>query len=114
VIIGIDLGTTNSLVACINREGKPEIIINERGSRLTPSVVYFKNDQEVLVGELARSQLILQSDRTISAIKRHMGEDYTVQIARRSYSPRRFRRSSCASWSNTRRIIWPSLSRGQW
>lgn len=87
MIVGIDLGTTNSLVAFINREGKPEIIINERGSRLTPSVVYFKNDLEVLVGELANSQRILKSDRTVSAIKRHMGSSYQADIVGRTYTP---------------------------
>ncbi|NLU48848.1 MAG: Hsp70 family protein [Syntrophomonadaceae bacterium] len=87
MIVGIDLGTTNSLVAFINGEGKPEIVINERGSRLTPSVVYFKNDQEVLVGELARSQMVLKADRTVSCIKRHMGSDYQVFISQRGYTP---------------------------
>jgi molecular chaperone DnaK len=87
VIVGIDLGTSNSLVAFINREGKAEIIINERGSRLTPSVVYFKNEQEVMVGELARSQLILKADRTISSIKRQMGTNYQVEIGERGYTP---------------------------
>ncbi|MGE5423657.1 MAG: Hsp70 family protein, partial [Ignavibacteriales bacterium] len=87
MIVGIDLGTTNSLVAFINREGKPEIIINERGSRLTPSVVYFKNDLEVLVGELANSQRILKSERTVSAIKRHMGSSYQAEIVGRTYTP---------------------------
>lgn len=87
MIVGIDLGTTNSLVAFVNREGKPEIIINERGNRLTPSAVYFKNDQEVMVGELARSQMILKPDRTVCFIKRHMGSDYQVYIADRGYTP---------------------------
>ncbi len=87
VIVGIDLGTTNSLVAFINREGNAEIIINERGSRLTPSVVFFKNSQEVLVGDLARSQSVLKSDRTISCIKRHMGSDFQTAIEERTYSP---------------------------
>jgi molecular chaperone DnaK len=87
MIVGIDLGTTNSLVAFVNRENKPEIVINERGSRLTPSVVYFKNDQDVLVGELARSQMILKSDRTISSIKRRMGSDYRVHISEYDYTP---------------------------
>lgn len=86
-VVGIDLGTTNSLVAYINREGRPEIIINERGSRLTPSVVYFKNDQEVLVGEMARSQALLQADRTVAHIKRQMGTNYQVSINQRGYSP---------------------------
>lgn len=87
MIVGIDLGTTNSLVAFINREGRPEIIINERGNRLTPSVVYFKNDREVMVGELARSQLILKADRTVSCIKRYIGSDYQVNVSERSYTP---------------------------
>jgi molecular chaperone DnaK len=87
LIVGIDLGTTNSLVACINAENRPEIIINERGNRLTPSAVYFKNENEVLVGELARSQLILKAGHTVSCIKRHMGTDYQLQIHDRSYNP---------------------------
>ncbi|HWP98277.1 MAG TPA: Hsp70 family protein [Syntrophomonadaceae bacterium] len=86
-IVGVDLGTTNSLVAHINREGRPEIIINERGSRLTPSVIYFKNDQEVLVGEIARSQALLQAERTVTHIKRQMGTNYQVSINQRGYSP---------------------------
>lgn len=87
MIVGIDLGTTNSLVACINQENRPEIIINERGNRLTPSAVYFKNENEVLVGELARSQLILKADQTISCIKRFMGTDYECSISDRNYNP---------------------------
>ncbi|MDD3269141.1 MAG: Hsp70 family protein [Syntrophomonadaceae bacterium] len=87
MIVGIDLGTTNSLVAWVNREGKPEIVINERGSRLTPSVVQFKNDQEVIVGEMARNQALLQADRTVSSIKRYMGSDFEVDISGRQYSP---------------------------
>lgn len=87
MIVGIDLGTTNSLVAWVNREGKPEIIINERGSRLTPSVVYFKNDQEVIVGEMARNQALLQGDRTVSSIKRYMGSNHEVSISGRQYTP---------------------------
>ncbi|MGE5397957.1 MAG: Hsp70 family protein, partial [Chitinophagales bacterium] len=86
-LVGIDLGTTNSLVAFINREGKAEIIINERGDRLTPSVVHFKSDQEVMVGELARSQMILKPDRTVSCIKRHMGFNYEAKIQDRGYTP---------------------------
>jgi molecular chaperone DnaK len=87
MVVGIDLGTTNSLAAFINHEGKPEIIINERGSRLTPSVVFFKNEQEVLVGELARSQLILKADRTVNCIKRKMGSGDEVLIGERGYNP---------------------------
>lgn len=87
MIVGIDLGTTNSLVAYVNPEKRPEIIINERGNRLTPSAVYFKNENEVLVGELARSQLILKASQTVSCIKRHMGSDYQLQVFDRSYNP---------------------------
>lgn len=86
MIVGIDLGTTNSLVAFINRDGNAEIIINERGSRLTPSVVYFKDESEVLVGDLARSQSVLKASRTVSCIKRHMGSDFQVFIEDRSLS----------------------------
>lgn len=85
--MGIDLGTTNSLVAFVNREGKAEIIINERGGRLTPSVVYFKNEQEVMIGEMARNQAMLKAGQTVSSIKRHMGKDLQVDISGRSYSP---------------------------
>lgn len=87
MIVGIDLGTSNSLLAFTNRENKAEIIINERGNRLTPSVVYFKNDQEVIVGEIARTQALLQAERTVSFIKRHMGSNYEVDISGRKYLP---------------------------
>jgi len=87
MIIGIDLGTTNSLVAFINSEGRPEIVVNERGHRLTPSVVYFKDENEVMVGEIARSQLVLKADVTVSAIKRHMGSNHQVSIRGRTYTP---------------------------
>jgi molecular chaperone DnaK len=87
MIVGIDLGTSNSLVAFINKEGIPEIIINERGGRLTPSVVFFKSEAEVLVGELARSQAILKADRTIRTIKRHMGTGYEVRISEQIFTP---------------------------
>lgn len=86
-IVGIDLGTTNSLVAFVNSEGRPEIVINERGSRLTPSVAFFKSEQEVLVGEMARSQSLLQAERTVAHIKRQMGSNFEVKINERGYSP---------------------------
>lgn len=85
-IIGIDLGTSNSLVT-IYRNNQPELIINNRGLRLTPSVVSFKSESEVLVGELARNQAVLNRDVTITHVKRHMGTDKRYDIRGRSYTP---------------------------
>ena len=71
-IIGIDLGTTNSVVAVM--EGRePKVIVNEEGSRLTPSVVAFTKDGERLVGQVAKRQAITNPERTIYSIKRFMG-----------------------------------------
>ncbi len=85
-IIGIDLGTTNSLSAYI-RDGKPEIIINERGERLTPSIVSFKNAKEVLIGEIAKNQIVINAEKTISNVKLSIGESKAYKIEGRSYSP---------------------------
>ncbi len=85
-IIGIDLGTSNSSAAYI-KEKKPEIIINERGERLTPSVVSFKNKREVLVGELAKNRSVMEADYTISHVKRDMGTSKRYSIANREYTP---------------------------
>ena len=85
-IIGIDLGTTNSVVAVIEG-GEPIVIANAEGGRTTPSVVAFKDDGEKLVGELAKRQAIVNPDRTISSIKRHMGSDYKVNISGKDYTP---------------------------
>ena len=73
--IGIDLGTTNSVVA-VMEGGKPTVIANAEGSRTTPSIVGFSKTGEKLVGQLAKRQAILNPDKTIISIKRHMGEDY--------------------------------------
>ena len=73
--IGIDLGTTNSVVA-VMEGGKPTVIANAEGSRTTPSIVGFSKNGERLVGQLAKRQAILNPDRTIISIKRHMGEDF--------------------------------------
>ncbi len=85
-IIGIDLGTTNSVVA-VMEGGEPTVITNTEGSRLTPSVVAFTKENERLVGELAKRQAITNPDRTISSIKRHMGTDYTAKIGDKTYTP---------------------------
>ena len=85
-IIGIDLGTTNSCVAVLEG-GEPVVIANAEGARTTPSVVAFTNNGERLVGETAKRQAITNPDRTIASIKRHMGENYTVEIDGKSYTP---------------------------
>jgi len=84
--VGIDLGTTNSVVAYM--EGNtPTVIPNAEGSRLTPSVVAFTKTGERLVGQLAKRQAITNPERTISSIKRHMGTDWKITIDGKSYTP---------------------------
>ncbi len=85
-IIGIDLGTTNSCVAVLEG-GEPTVIANAEGARTTPSVVGFAKNGERLVGETAKRQAITNPDRTISSIKRHMGENYKVTIDNKDYTP---------------------------
>ena len=86
-VIGIDLGTTNSVVA-VMEGGEPTVITNPEGSRLTPSVVGFTKDGQRLVGQMAKRQAISNPTRTISSIKRHMGEaGYRVEIDDKKYSP---------------------------
>lgn len=85
-IIGIDLGTTNSCVAVLEG-GEPTVIANAEGARTTPSVVGFAKNGERLVGETAKRQAITNPDRTISSIKRHMGESYKVTIDNKDYTP---------------------------
>ena len=85
-VIGIDLGTTNSVVA-VMEGGEPVVIANTEGSRLTPSVVGFSKTGERLVGQLAKRQAVSNSERTVTSIKRHMGSDYKVKIDDKDYSP---------------------------
>ncbi|HET9392177.1 MAG TPA: molecular chaperone DnaK [Candidatus Rubrimentiphilum sp.] len=85
-VVGIDLGTTNSVVAVM--EGtQPTVIPNAEGSRTTPSVVAFTKTGERLVGQLAKRQAITNPERTISSIKRHMGTDFAVKIDGKDYTP---------------------------
>ena len=84
--IGIDLGTTNSVVA-VMEGGKPTVIANAEGSRTTPSIVGFSKTGERLVGQLAKRQAIVNPDKTIASIKRHMGENYKVNIEGKDYTP---------------------------
>jgi len=85
-VVGIDLGTTNSVVA-VMEGSQPTVIPNAEGSRTTPSVVAFTKTGERLVGQLAKRQAITNPDRTISSIKRHMGTDFTVKIDGKDYTP---------------------------
>ena len=86
-VIGIDLGTTNSVVS-VMEGGEPTVITNPEGSRLTPSVVGFTKTGERLIGQLAKRQAVSNPDRTISSIKRHMGEaGYKVSIDGKDYTP---------------------------
>ncbi|TGC07032.1 molecular chaperone DnaK [Methanolobus halotolerans] len=86
-ILGIDLGTTNSCMAVIEG-GEPTIIPNSEGGRTTPSVVAFSKKGEKLVGQIAKRQLITNSDNSVSSIKRHIGEgDYTVNLNGKDYTP---------------------------
>ncbi len=84
-ILGIDLGTTNSAFA-IMEGGDPEIIVNGEGDRTTPSVVAF-DDGEKIVGKAAKNQAVQNPDNTVQSIKRHMGEDYSVDLEGEEYSP---------------------------
>ncbi|HJX05556.1 MAG TPA: molecular chaperone DnaK [Candidatus Nanoarchaeia archaeon] len=85
-IVGIDLGTTFSEIAILEG-GKPIIISNSEGERLTPSVVSVTEEGEVLVGRIARNQAISNPEHTVYSIKRHMGEDYKVKISGKEYTP---------------------------
>src|SRR5438270_1843979 len=85
--VGIDLGTTNSVVAVLSG-GEPEVIANSEGSRTTPSVVAFAKNGEVLVGEVAKRQAVTNIDRTIRSVKRHMGDpSWKVAIDGKDYTP---------------------------
>ena len=85
-VIGIDLGTTNSVVA-VMEGGEPTVIANAEGSRITPSVVGFSKNGERLVGQLAKRQAVSNPDHTFSSIKRYMGTDHKVNVDGKEYSP---------------------------
>src|SRR5215211_3567132 len=84
--VGIDLGTTNSVVAVLEG-GEATVITNAEGSRTTPSVVAFAKNGEVLVGEVAKRQAVTNVERTIRSVKRHMGTDWKVDIDGKNYTP---------------------------
>lgn len=83
--VGIDLGTTNSVVSVLEG-GEPTVIANAEGMRTTPSVVGFSKTGEILVGEIAKRQAVANPDRTVSSVKRHMGESWSVDIDGKSYN----------------------------
>jgi molecular chaperone DnaK len=84
--VGIDLGTTNSVVSVLEG-GEPTVIANAEGFRTTPSVVAFTKDGETLVGETAKRQAVTNVDRTIASVKRHMGTDWTTEVDGKKYTP---------------------------
>ncbi len=84
--VGIDLGTTNSVV-CVLEGGEPTVIANAEGARTTPSIVAFAKNGEVLVGEVAKRQAVTNVERTIRSVKRHMGTDWTVDVDGKAYTP---------------------------
>ncbi len=84
--VGIDLGTTNSVVSVLEG-GEPTVIANAEGLRTTPSIVAFTKDGEVLVGETAKRQAVTNVDRTIASVKRHIGTDWKVDIDGKQYTP---------------------------
>jgi len=84
--VGIDLGTTNSVVSVLEG-GEPTVIANAEGARTTPSVVAFAKSGEVLVGEVAKRQAVTNVDRTIRSVKRHMGTDWKTQVDDKTFTP---------------------------
>ncbi|MCJ0980059.1 MULTISPECIES: molecular chaperone DnaK [unclassified Rhodococcus (in: high G+C Gram-positive bacteria)] len=84
--VGIDLGTTNSVVSVLEG-GEPVVVANSEGSRTTPSIVAFAKNGEVLVGQPAKNQAVTNVDRTIRSVKRHVGTDWTVEIDDKKYTP---------------------------
>lgn len=84
--VGIDLGTTNSVVSALEG-GEPTVIANAEGNRTTPSVVAFSKDGETLVGDVAKRQAVTNVDRTVASVKRHMGTDWTSKLDDKTYTP---------------------------
>jgi molecular chaperone DnaK len=83
--VGIDLGTTNSVVSVLEG-GEPVVVPNSEGSRTTPSVVGFSKNGEILVGEVAKRQAITNPDHTVRSVKRHIGTDWKIEIDDKTYT----------------------------
>lgn len=86
-IIGIDLGTTNSAVAYINDYGKPEVLNNSEGKKITPSVVQIRSDGTTVVGEIAKQEIALEKENTAHFFKRDIGTNATYEYHGRFYTP---------------------------
>lgn len=86
-VVGIDLGTTYSAISWLKPDGNTEVIPNSEGKRTTPSVVSFTKDGEIIVGEPAKRQAVLNADRTVRSIKRYMGSSHKVTIDGKDYTP---------------------------
>lgn len=86
MLFAIDFGTSKSLISYIDEEGHPQIVQNERGNRKTPTVVSFKNEKEVYVGEIAKNQAVLEAESTVSNIKRFLGKKFEFKYKNRSYT----------------------------
>src|SRR5690606_7011114 len=84
--VGIDLGTTNSVVSVLEG-GEPTVIANAEGARTTPSIVAFAKNGEVLVGEVAKRQAVTNPTRTIRSVKREMGTNWAIDIDDKKYTP---------------------------
>src|SRR3990172_7794322 len=101
-IIGIDLGTTNSVVA-VMEAGEPKVIVNEEGSRITPSVVAFTRDREILVGQVAKRQAVTNPENTVFSIKRVMGRVYDEVNEEMKMVPYKVQRDE-----QGRAVVWSS------
>jgi molecular chaperone DnaK len=86
IIVGIDLGTTNSEIA-LYRDGRPQVLADDSGRVILPSVVGISDDGALLIGEEARNQYLLHPERTVRSVKRRMGRDETVRMGPREYTP---------------------------
>ena len=107
--VGIDLGTTNSVVSVIEG-GEPTVIANAEGNRTTPSIVAYTDSGERLVGALAKRQAVMNAEGTVYSAKRFMGRKYNeIEEERRTVPyklPRKSARKSCANWLTTRPPTW--------
>ena len=103
-VFGIDLGTTYSAVAFTNDFGQSEVVRNREGEETTPSVVFFENESNFVVGKEAKNEILLHPDTTVALIKRHMGTDFSLDFFGRGVqSPRRSLPSSSRTSSTMRR-----------
>ena len=108
--VGIDLGTTNSVVSVLEG-GEPTVITNAEGARTTPSVVAFAKNGEVLVGEVAKRQAVTNVDRTIRSVKRHMGTDWKINLDDKDFNPQQISAFILQKLKRTPSRTWARRSR---